>query len=78
MNKVNKFCLHWPIFLVSLGLGILYIYSTNPAPKIVLKFPSPYNAGKVVYHDQADDCFVFEATKVPCPKNAKKQPAPQI
>ncbi len=78
MATTTKFCLHWPVFLLSFGLGILFIYFTTPPSKIVLKFPSPYNAGKIVYRDKANDCFIFEATKVPCPKNAKKQPKPQF
>jgi hypothetical protein len=74
----RKFRLNWLVFLISFGIGILYIYTTTPAPKVVLKFPSPYNAGKVVYHDKSNECFVFEATRVDCPKNAKKQPAPEF
>lgn len=74
---MKAFRLNWPIFLISFAVGILYIYMMHPPPKIVLKFPSPYNAGKVIYKDKADECFVFDAEKVQCPKNAsqvRKQP----
>lgn len=79
MTSITKsFCLQWPVFLIAFGLGILYIYFSSPPPKIVYKFPSPYNAGKVIYRDKSDECFVFEATKVECPAHPKKQPAPQF
>lgn len=74
---MKSFRLNWPVFLVSFGIGILYIYIANPPPKIILKFPSPYNAGKVIYRDKADDCFVFDAERLECPKDGKqvkKQP----
>lgn len=71
---MKQFRLNWPVFVLSFGIGILYIYVLTPAPKVVLKFPSPYNAGKIVYKDKADECFVFDAVKVDCTKNARKQP----
>lgn len=73
----KKFRLQWPIFLIAFAIGMLYIYVSNPTPKVILKFPSPYNAGKVVYKDNADECFVYDAQKVKCPLNEniiRKQP----
>lgn len=74
---MKSFHLNWPVFLLSFAVGILYIYMMHPAPKIVLKFPSPFNAGKVIYKDKAEECFVFDAEKVECPKDTsqvRKQP----
>lgn len=41
--------LNAPAFIVALGVGLLVTYMTVPPPKIVIKFPTPYNAGKIVY-----------------------------
>jgi hypothetical protein len=40
-----------------------------PKPEVVVKFPSPYNAGKIVYNDKAHNCFVYNAEEVACPKD---------
>lgn len=71
---MKHFQLNWPVFVISFVVGILYIYLLSPAPKIVVKFPSPFNAGKVVYRDKSDECYVFDAVKVECTKDALKQP----
>jgi hypothetical protein len=41
--------LNGPVFIIALGIGLLVTYVTVPAPKLVIKFPTPFNAGKVVY-----------------------------
>jgi hypothetical protein len=53
-------------FFLSFAIGIMIVYVMNPPPNIVLKFPSPYNAGKVIYKDKADSCYKYRAQKVPC------------
>lgn len=61
-------------FFLSFAIGILIVYMMTPPPEIVLKFPSPYNAGKVVYKDKSDACYEYEAEKVECDGKAKPQP----
>lgn len=64
-------------FFGAFAFGLLCCYIITPAPKVVVKFPSPYNAGQVIYKDSADNCFKFNANAVPCPKDAalvKPQP----
>ena len=53
-------------FLIALAIGLLLCYVTNPTPKMVVKFPSPINAGKVTYKTD-DSCYKFEAEKTTCP-----------
>lgn len=60
--------------VVSFALGILYTYLVTPAPKVIIKFPSPYNAGRVVYRDGADTCFMFKSDPVDCEEGAVQQP----
>ena len=62
-DKIDPF-----VFFVSFGLGLMYCYITNPSPKVVLKFPSPYNTEKVIYHETGGDgCYKYKADKVGCP-----------
>lgn len=56
-------------FLAAFALGLLVCYVMAPAPQVVVKFPSPYNVGKVVYKDKAGGCFMYRADKGSCPKD---------
>lgn len=73
----QTFCIHWAAFILSFGVGLLYVYLTQPPLKVVVRYPTPFNAGKVTYRDSADTCFQFKAKKVECPADrtkVKKQP----
>lgn len=54
-------------FFVSFAIGLFFVYIMAPAPTVIMKFPSPYNAGKVVYKDKSDSCYVYRADKAECP-----------
>lgn len=56
-------------FFAALTVGLLYVYVVTPRPEVVVKFPSPYNAGSVVYTDKNDQCFKYRADAVDCPAN---------
>lgn len=58
-------------FFLAFAIGLLFCYLTNPKPDLVLKFPSPYNAGKITYKDNAEGCYKYRAEKVSCPADAK-------
>jgi hypothetical protein len=49
------------------AVGILFTYLLAPAPRVVVKFPSPYNAGKVLYRTEDDSCFMYRADAMKCP-----------
>jgi hypothetical protein len=64
-------------FFAALAVGLLYTYLVAPAPEVVVKFPSPYNAGQVVYKDKAETCYRYSASRVSCPRDKgliKEQP----
>lgn len=72
LKNINPF-----YFFVSLAVGLFVVYITNPPPKVVVKFPSPYNAGNITYRDKADTCYQYRAEKVSCPADkalVKPQP----
>lgn len=64
-------------FFISFFVGILLCYMMDPEQKVIIKFPSPYNAGKIEYKDDDNTCYKFKASKESCPidKNlVKDQP----
>ena len=64
--------LNAPAFVLSFVAGILICYMTEPAPQVVVKFPSPHTAGKVKYRDQSDGCFMYRAEKHACPRDRSR------
>ncbi len=54
-------------FFLAFAIGLLLCYVTNPKPEVIVKFPSPYNAGQIIYKDKADSCYKYNASKVTCP-----------
>lgn len=58
-------------FFIAFAVGLFVVYITNPPPNIVVKFPTPYNAGKILYKDKSDNCYKYTATKVDCPSDTK-------
>jgi len=58
-------------FFLSFAIGLLVVYIFHPAPSVVVKFPSPYNAGKITYEGKHDSCYVYQANKVDCPEDKK-------
>ena len=59
-------------FFISFAIGLLLVYVFHPAPTVVVKFPSPYNAGKITYEDKHDSCYKYTANKVACPTDSKE------
>lgn len=72
MEQDRTFRLNFIAFFLAFGIGILFVYIKAPAPRIIVRYPTPYNAQKTVYKDSADTCFVFNANKTECPADPKK------
>jgi hypothetical protein len=67
-------------FIVAFSVGLFFIYMFTPPPEVVVKFPTPWNAGRVVYRDAQDHsaCYVINATNEACPADRhmiKPQPS---
>lgn len=65
--------LHPKALLFGFCIGIIFVALYTPQPKVVYKFPSPYNQD-TVYMDKSDNCYKYEAKKVECSGNAERQP----
>jgi hypothetical protein len=54
-------------FFIALAIGLFFTYIYSPPKKIIIKWPTPENAGKLVYRDHADSCYKYKAREVACP-----------
>ncbi len=64
----------FPYFIVSLAIGLLFVYLSVPSPTVIYVYPTPSNINDVEYKDKAGSCFKFDAVQVNCTKNAKTIP----
>jgi hypothetical protein len=60
-----------PVFIISLTLGIFFVYISNPRPNVIYVYPNPDNLDDIQYKDRTGACFGFESKNVECPSNEK-------
>lgn len=60
------------VFLISLSIGLLYVYLVEPKHQIIQVYPTPYNHDKIQFRDKADNCYSFKPTIIPCPEDKTK------
>jgi hypothetical protein len=60
------------IFFISLAIGLFFGYVTAKTPRIVFKYPTPYNSEKIVYTDRVGNCYKYKASETKCPADIKK------
>jgi len=58
--------INFPVFLVSLAIGILFVYLFQPELNVIYVYPTPDNQNKILYKDKTDNCFKFNAEEVEC------------
>ncbi len=56
-----------PAFFIALAIGLFFTYIYAPPKKVIIKWPTPENAGKVIYQDHSDTCYKYKANEVSCP-----------
>ena len=59
----------FPVFFISLVIGLFFTYIMGPDMKVIYIYPSPENVEKMLFKDKADNCFYFRPTEVKCPSN---------
>ena len=62
-----------PVFIISLSIGLLFVYLSTPPPTVIYVYPTPENINNVEYKDKADTCFRFEASEVSCSNTKFKE-----
>lgn len=70
----KEFKFNFIAFFVAFAIGIFYVYISTPKPKIIIKYPTPYNANKIVYRNDNDICYKYEVEEVKCSDNSIEQP----
>jgi hypothetical protein len=63
------------LFLISLSVGLLYIYLAEEYKKVILIYPTPTNANTTQYKDKTDECFEYKLTEVKCPSQFQTIPS---
>ena len=53
-------------FLLALFLGLGYTYLTAPEPKIVIKYPTPFNIKDTIYQDRNGVCYKYKIIPTKC------------
>lgn len=56
-------------FIVSLALGLFYVYLSEDKPILVV-YPTPDNLDRVQYQKSSGDCFSYDLKEVTCPKDS--------
>lgn len=64
--------INFPIFLLSLALGLLFVYLSNPDVKKIVVYPTPDNLDSIQYKDKSSNCFKANAEEVSCPTDSSK------
>lgn len=64
--------INFSVFLVSLAIGILFVYLFQPELNVIYVYPTPDNQNKILYKDKTDNCFKFNAVEVKCPDDTTK------
>jgi hypothetical protein len=64
--------INFPVFLVSLAIGILFVYLFQPELNVIYVYPTPDNQNKILYKDKTENCFKFNAEEVECPDDKTK------
>ena len=65
---ISKFIIPF-YFFIALFIGLFIAYISTPVPDVIIKYPTPQNAGKIVYRDDSDVCYKYKADEVNCPKD---------
>lgn len=59
-------------FILAFSFGVFLSYIFTPKPKIIIKYPTPQNSGKITYMDDGGVCYRYEAIEVDCPTDKSK------
>jgi hypothetical protein len=69
--------LNIPVFLLSLAIGMFFVYIYVPDSRTIFVYPTPNNNDLIQYKDALGNCFYYKQEKVVCPNESdvKKIPA---
>ena len=56
-------------FMVSLALGLFYVYLSDDKPILVV-YPTPDNLDRLQYQKSSGECFSYDLKEVTCPRDS--------
>ena len=59
-------------FIISLAVGLFFVYITVPDPEIIYVYPNPDNGEKILYKDKSNVCHKMKSQEVKCPIDTNK------
>ena len=62
----------FPIFIIGMAVGFLFVYILGPEMKEINIYPSPETVDKILFKDKADNCFYFNQEEIECPTDTSK------
>lgn len=62
------------MFFVSFCVGVLFVCLVESKPEVIVRWPTPDNAGLVTYVDRSNNCYEYEPKEVGCTDDAKHIP----
>jgi len=59
--------INFRIFLISLAVGLFYIYISDEYKHTIVIYPTPDNMDEYQFKDKSNNCFSYEMNEVKCP-----------
>jgi hypothetical protein len=59
------------VFLVTLAIGMLYIYISDEYKHTIIIYPTPDNINEYQFKDKTNNCFSYKMNEVKCPSEDK-------
>ena len=72
--SISKY-INLPVFIVSLALGIFFVYVFNDDKKVIYVYPRPDNIDAIQFKDITGACYKAEQVKISCPEKPTVIPA---
>jgi hypothetical protein len=58
-------------FIYGLSIGLILVLLLKPKPKILIQYPTPFNANKTIYKDNLNQSYKLKAIRTQCSNNNK-------
>jgi len=56
-----------PVFIISLAIGIFFVYIYQSDKRVIYVYPKPDNIDHIQYRDAAGTCFNVKQYNIKCP-----------
>ena len=73
-SKEKHFVFNFIAFFTAFAIGILYVYIAAPKKKLLIKYPTPFNADNTIYQSDDKVCYKYKVNEVKCDTNSIPQP----